>query len=113
MSETAKICVVGLGYIGLPTAALMASRGFDVLGVDISQKVVDIINAGNIHIVETDLEEMVRAAVDTCKLRATTTAAPADVFIIAVPTPFKGADHDPDTSYVMAAADAIAQFLCK
>lgn len=111
MTDLPRVSVIGLGYIGLPTAALMASKGFDVTGVDVSESVVNTINAGNIHIVETDLEEVVRAAVAAQNLRAMTQPEPADVFIIAVPTPFMGPNHDPDTSYVMAAAAAIAPVL--
>ncbi|WP_374090225.1 UDP-N-acetyl-D-mannosamine dehydrogenase [Methylomicrobium lacus] len=106
------ISVVGLGYIGLPTAAIIASRGIDVIGVDISQHAVDTINQGKVHIVEPDLDIVVRSAVQTGKLRATTTPEAADAFIIAVPTPF-GENHQPDLSYIEAAAKAIAPVLEK
>ncbi len=107
-----KISVIGLGYIGLPTAAVIASRGVDVIGVDVSQHAIDTINQGKIHIVEPDLDIVVRSVVQTGKLKATTTPEPADAFMIAVPTPFKG-DHQPDLSYIQAAAKAIAPVLEK
>ncbi len=106
------ISVIGLGYIGLPTAAIIASRGVDVIGVDISHDTVDTINQGDIHIVEPDLDIIVRSAVQTGKLKATTKPEPADAFMIAVPTPFKG-EHEPDLSYIEAAAKAIAPVLVK
>lgn len=105
-----QICVLGLGYIGLPTCSILAAKGYSVLGVDISQRVVDTINSGKIHITEPDLDLFVRAAVQSGKLRASITPEPADVFILAVPTPFK-ADKKPDMSYVEAAARAITPFL--
>lgn len=104
------ISVIGLGYIGLPTAAVFASRGIDVIGVDVSEKTVNTINEGRVHIVEPDLDIVVRGAVHAGKFRATTIAEPADAFLIAVPTPFKG-DHEPDLSYVEAAANSIAKVL--
>ncbi|PKL96698.1 MAG: UDP-N-acetyl-D-mannosamine dehydrogenase, partial [Gammaproteobacteria bacterium HGW-Gammaproteobacteria-7] len=104
------ISVIGLGYIGLPTAAVLASRKKRVIGVDINQKAVDTINRGEIHIIEPDLDIVVRAVVSEGYLRATTTAEPADAFLIAVPTPFKG-DHEPDLSYIEAAARTIAPVL--
>lgn len=104
------ISTIGLGYIGLPTAAAFASAGKKVIGVDINQAAVDTINQGKIHIVEPDLDDVVKTAVATGHLRATTTPEPADAFLIAVPTPFKG-DHEPDVSYVEAAARSIAPVL--
>ncbi len=104
------ISVVGLGYIGLPTAAVFASRKKNVIGVDVNQHAVDTINRGEIHIVEPDLDMVVRAAVTQGYLRATTEAEPADAFLIAVPTPFKD-DHVPDLSYIEAASRAIAPVL--
>lgn len=101
------ICVVGLGYIGLPTAALLASRGKQVLGVDVAHDVVDVINSGNIHIVEPDLDAFVSSAVNSKHLVASLTPKSADVFVIAVPTPF----HDgyvPNIDYVEAATRSIA-----
>ncbi|WP_130833131.1 UDP-N-acetyl-D-mannosamine dehydrogenase [[Erwinia] mediterraneensis] len=106
------ISVIGLGYIGLPTAAVFASKGKKVVGVDINARAVEIINRGEIHIIEPDLDEVVRAAVNTGCLRATTTPEPADAFVIAVPTPFIG-DHQPDLSFVRAAAESIAPVLKK
>ena len=107
-----KISVVGLGYIGLPTATMFAAYGKQVVGVDVNQEAVDIINQGKIHIVEPDLDTAVHAAVNAGKLKATTQPESADAFIIAVPTPFKG-DHEPDLSYIKAASKAIAPVLSK
>jgi len=106
------ISVVGLGYIGLPSAAVFAARGVKVIGVDINKRAVDIINAGGVHIVEPELDILVRATVAEGRLRATTVPEPADAFLIAVPTPFKG-DHEPDLSYVESACKAIAPVLKK
>jgi UDP-N-acetyl-D-mannosaminuronic acid dehydrogenase len=106
------VSMIGLGYIGLPTAAVIASCGIKVIGVDINQHVVDTINQGNTHIIEPGLQTLVREAVRTGKLHATTRVEPADVFLIAVPTPFKG-DHEPDLSYIKSAARAIAPVLEK
>jgi len=108
------VCVIGLGYIGLPTAAIIARSGCPVHGLDVSQSVVDTINRGEIHIEEVDLDGLVQAAVQRGLLTASTRIAPADVFVIAVPTPFaKDGQHTPDTSYVMAAAAQIASVLKK
>jgi len=104
------VSVIGLGYIGLPTAAVLASRGVRVLGIDINQRVVDALNKGEITIVEPDLDKVVQAAVSTGKLSASTTPLPADAFLIAVPTPFKG-DHVPDLSYIETAAKLVASVL--
>ncbi|MCG8992288.1 UDP-N-acetyl-D-mannosamine dehydrogenase [Laribacter hongkongensis] len=106
------VSMVGLGYIGLPTAAMLASRKIKVVGVDINQYAVDTINRGEIHIVEPELEIIVQAAVTQGYLRATMKPEPADAFLIAVPTPFKG-NHEPDLSYVEAAAKSIAPVLKK
>ena len=106
------ISVVGLGYIGLPTAAVFASRKKQVIGIDVNQKAVETINRGEIHIVEPDLDMVVHAAVTEGYLRATTKPEAADAFLIAVPTPFKG-DHEPDLSYIEAACVAIAPVLKK
>ncbi|KAB0489599.1 UDP-N-acetyl-D-mannosamine dehydrogenase [Pseudomonas psychrophila] len=106
------ISVIGLGYIGLPTAAVFASRKKQVIGVDVNQNAVDIINRGQIHIVEPDLDMVVHAAVTEGYLRATTQPEPADAFLIAVPTPFKG-DHEPDLSYIESASKSIASVLKK
>jgi UDP-N-acetyl-D-mannosaminuronic acid dehydrogenase len=106
------VSMVGLGYIGLPTAAMLASRKIKVVGVDVNQHAVDTINRGEIHIVEPELDIIVQAAVNQGYLRATTKPEPADAFLIAVPTPFKG-DHEPDLSCVEAAAKSIASVLKK
>jgi UDP-N-acetyl-D-mannosaminuronic acid dehydrogenase len=111
-SATKRISIYGLGYVGLPVAAALASRGFQVIGVDVNAAVVDVINSGGIHIVEPDLDMVVQAAVSAGKLRATTTGEPADVFIIAVPTPFRG-DYEPDLSFVYEATKTIAPLLAK
>ena len=105
-----RISMIGLGYIGLPTAALFAAYGKTVIGVDVSADVVDTINQGKIHIIEPDLAGIVQKAVADGKLRATCTPEPADAFIIGVPTPFKD-DHAPDLSYIEAAARMIAPVL--
>lgn len=106
------ISVIGLGYIGLPTAAVFASKGKKVVGVDINARAVETINRGAIHIVEPDLDQVVHAAVTRGDLRATTQPEPADAFLIAVPTPFKD-DHQPDLRFVKAAAESIAPVLKK
>lgn len=106
------ISVIGLGYIGLPTAAVFASRKKQVIGVDVNQNAVDTINRGEIHIVEPDLDMVVNAAVTEGYLRATTKPEPADAFLVAVPTPFKG-DHEPDLGYIESASKAIAPVLKK
>ncbi len=103
------ICVVGLGYIGLPTAAVLASRGVSVNGVDINTEVVTKINRGEIHIVEPDLDAVAMRAVQNRLLRASATPEPADAFVIAVPTPFR--DHKADMTHVDAAAASIAPVL--
>lgn len=108
--QNRTICVLGLGYIGLPTATAFASRRIRVLGVDISQKVVDTVNQGRIHIVEPDLDMLVQSAVSSGYLRAALTPEASDVYLIAVPTPFKD-DHQPDLSYIEAAARSIAPLL--
>ena len=110
--KVSTVSVIGLGYIGLPTAALFASRKVKVIGVDINQHAVDTINQGQIHIVEPELDVIVHAAVTEGFLRASTKPEPAEAFLIAVPTPFKG-DHVPDLSYVRAAAESIAPVLKK
>ncbi|KJY98146.1 MULTISPECIES: UDP-N-acetyl-D-mannosamine dehydrogenase [Pseudoalteromonas] len=110
------VSVIGLGYIGLPTAAVVASRGINVIGVDVNQQAVDTINEGKIHIVEPDLDIVVRGVVATGNLRATTEAQRADAFMVAVPTPFKDNDSGPveaDLSYIQSAAKAIAPVLEK
>jgi UDP-N-acetyl-D-mannosaminuronic acid dehydrogenase len=104
------ISVVGLGYIGLPTAAVFASRKLRVIGVDVNEQAVETINRGQIHIMEPDLDMVVHAGVVEGYLRATTTPESADAFLIAVPTPFKDG-HQPDLSYVESAARSIAAVL--
>lgn len=106
------ISVIGLGYIGLPTAAAFASHQKKVVGVDINQHAVDTINRGAIHIVEQGLDLLVKRAVEDGFLRAVTTPEPADAFLIAVPTPFKG-DHLPDMKFVESAALSLAPVLKK
>lgn len=103
--------MIGLGYIGLPTAAMFASRKIEVVGVDVNPHAVDTINRGEIHIIEPDLDIVVQATVAQGYLRATTVPEPAEAFLIAVPTPFKGDNHEPDLSYIEAAAKAIAPVL--
>ena len=106
------VSVIGLGYIGLPTAAVIARAGMQVHGVDVSQAVVDTINRGEIHIEEVDLEGLVQGVVQRGLLRAGTQIEPADVFVIAVPTPFhKDGQHTPDLSFVLAAAKDVARVL--
>lgn len=104
------ISIIGLGYIGLPTAAAFAARRKTVVGVDVNQDTVDTINRGEVHIVEPELDMLVRAAVTQGHLRATTEVEAADAFLIAVPTPFKEG-HKPDLSYVEAASRAVARVL--
>lgn len=106
------ISMVGLGYIGLPTAALFASRKVKVIGVDVNQQAVDTINQGKIHIVEPGLEAIVRVAVQDGYLKATTTPEKAEAFLVAVPTPFKEGNK-PDLKYIESAAKSIAPVLEK
>ncbi|TFH70684.1 UDP-N-acetyl-D-mannosamine dehydrogenase [Cellulomonas sp. HD19AZ1] len=101
------VAVIGLGYIGLPTAAVLAMHGADVVGVDVNAATVDAVNRGEVPFVEPDLEIAVSGAVAQGRLRAETKTPEADVFIVAVPTPFTG-DHAPDLAYIEAAADGIA-----
>lgn len=110
------ISVIGLGYIGLPTAAVIASRRKQVIGVDVNQHAVDTINQGEVHIVEPELDMIVHAAVKEGYLRATTQPEPADAFLVAVPTPFKqeaGKEKTPDLSYIRSASESIASVLKK
>lgn len=114
--NTKTISVIGLGYIGLPTAAMFASRGIKVIGVDINKATVDTINKGRIHIVEPGLGDIVRAAVSSGCLRATVSAESADAFLIAVPTPFLPVESGelsptPDLRYIKAAANSISKVL--
>ena len=105
-----NICVIGLGYIGLPTASLLATKGYKVRGVDISQSIVDTINNGEIHIAEPDLDILVKSAVQSGNLHASLEPNDADIFIIAVPTPFKDGKQ-PDLSHVEDAARKISPYL--
>ncbi len=103
-----KICVLGLGYVGLPTASLLATKGYAVSGIDVKKEVVEQINQGKVHIVEPDLDVMVKSAVQSGNLKAYIEPQPADIFIIATPTPFKD-DNQPDLHYVFSAAKAITK----
>ncbi len=105
-----EVVMMGLGYIGLPTAALVAKNKTNVLGVDINPKVVDTINAGKIHIVEPDLDAIVADAVSNGNLKASTTPSKANTYLIVVPTPFKG-KNEPDISFVQAATQAVLPLL--
>ena len=107
-----EVVTIGLGYIGLPTSALIASHGTNVLGVDINQKIVDTINQGKVHIVEPELDMIVSKAVSNGFFEASTKPASADVFLIVVPTPFKG-NHEPDISFVEAATKGVIPLLKK
>lgn len=104
------VTMMGLGYIGLPTAALIASKGINVRGVDINKKAVDTINQGRIHIVEPDLEGLVKYDIEKGYLKAYTDCSASDVFLIAVPTPFYD-DYEPDLSYVENAVSMIIPHL--
>jgi UDP-N-acetyl-D-mannosaminuronic acid dehydrogenase len=112
--EFQKIVVMGLGYIGLPTASMLATKGHQVLGVDVNAQAVDTINSGRIHIVEPDLDILVKSAVNSGNLKASLTPEEGDTFILAVPTPFKEVDGNPkapDLAYVEAATRIIAPYL--
>ncbi len=112
MENKPSVVMMGLGYIGLPTAALIASRGLKVTGVDIHQSVVDTINKGEIHIVEPDLDGLVHKVVKDGNLKASIVPIVSDAYLIAVPTPFKG-DHEPDLSFVASAVRSIIPTLRK
>ncbi len=112
MENKPSVVMMGLGYIGLPTAALIASRGLKVTGIDIRQNVVDTINKGEIHIVEPDLDGLVHKVVKEGFLQASIKPISSDVYLIAVPTPFKG-DYEPDLSYVASAVKSIIPTLKK
>lgn len=107
-----KICVMGLGYIGLPTASMLATHGFEVLGVDINSEIVKIINNGGIHIEEPGLHTLVQAAIKSGKLKAATEPEPSDIFIISVPTPFTK-EKKADLSYIKSAAKSVAPLIGK
>lgn len=110
MQQFKHICVIGLGYIGLPTAATFAAHGVKVTGVDVNPRAVDLINQGKVHIVEPDLDALVRDVVAQQKLSAQLQPCEADAYIVAVPTPFKD-NYEPDLKYIEAAAKALAPFL--
>jgi len=110
VNKIKKVCVIGLGYIGLPTAALLANRAYEIHGVDLDQRAVDIINRGEIHIVEPELDTFVKSAVNSGKLKADIKPSEADVFIIAVPTPFHE-DFVPNVDYVCAATLSIVSYI--
>lgn len=110
VNYSCKVCVIGLGYIGLPTASLLATKGYKVLGVDTNTEVVDTINSGLVHIVESGLDNLVKAAVQSGNLKAAMVPELADIYIVAVPTPFKY-DFQPNLCYVEAAVNSIAPLL--
>jgi UDP-N-acetyl-D-mannosaminuronic acid dehydrogenase len=113
ITKDKRVCVVGLGYIGLPTAALISSKGYEVVGVDVSKEVVDTINRGKIHIVEPGLLEVVETGVRSGNLKASLVPCSADVFILCVPTPFKKINEIliPDLSYVEKSLESIMPYL--
>jgi UDP-N-acetyl-D-mannosaminuronic acid dehydrogenase len=105
-----RVSVVGMGYIGLPTAAAMAGKGIEVMGCDINPEIVDIINQGKVHIIEPDLDELVKKVVSEKKLQVFTTPQAADVYMVVVPTPFKQ-NHQPDISFVEQATRSVIPLL--
>ncbi|MBQ7539491.1 MAG: UDP-N-acetyl-D-mannosamine dehydrogenase [Bacteroidaceae bacterium] len=105
-----KACFMGLGYIGLPTAIIAAKHGVKVTGVDINPHVVEVTNAGKLHIIEPGMEELLQEVVKSGMLHASTTPEVSDAYLIVVPTPFKG-DHEPDISYVQAATETVIPYL--
>ncbi|TNJ33855.1 UDP-N-acetyl-D-mannosamine dehydrogenase [Arenimonas terrae] len=111
ITTSSVVSVIGLGYIGLPTASMFASAGHPVIGVDVSQRAVDAVNAGEAHIEESGLSELVARCVKSGRLRATRAPEAADAFIIAVPTPVDHHTHEPDISYVESAGRSIAPVL--
>lgn len=110
IDENKMICVIGLGYIGLPTAAVLGSRGYQIHGVEINPAAVETINSGKAHIVEPDLDILVRGVVATGNLKAHTQPAQADIFMICVPTPLT-AEKTPELSYIRSATESIVPFL--
>jgi len=108
-----SISIIGLGYIGLPTAAIFAKYGIKVKGIDINQYAVNTINQGQIHIEEPGLEALVKSAVDENLLKAYTTPQEADAFIMAVPTPFKGEEHEPNLDYIESATRSLSKVIKK
>jgi UDP-N-acetyl-D-mannosaminuronic acid dehydrogenase len=118
MKDKRKICIMGMGYIGLPTAALLANRGYQVHGVDVNQHVIDTINRGEIHIVEPELDTFVRSSVQSGSLTANVDPAESDVFMIAVPTPFHADKLNeitnspiPNVDYIVDATKKIAPYI--
>ena len=105
-----KACFMGLGYIGLPTSIIAAIHGIRIAGVDINEQVVEKTNAGELHIIEPGLGDLLREVIDSGMLHASTTPEVSDAYFIVVPTPFKG-NHEPDVSYVEAATRAVIPFL--
>ena len=105
-----KACFMGLGYIGLPTAIIAAEHGIEVIGVDINPQVVDMTNQGLIHIVEPGLQELCRKVVTSGHLKASVKPETSDVYLVVVPTPFKG-NHEPDISYVETATRSVIPLL--
>ena len=108
------VCIIGLGYIGLPTAALIANKGFEISGIDINEDIVSKINKGEIHIVENGLQAYVKSAISSGKLKAFNKIQKSDVYMICVPTPFHSKDKDipePNIDYVLSATKSIAQFI--
>jgi UDP-N-acetyl-D-mannosaminuronic acid dehydrogenase len=112
LSREAKIEVIGLGYIGLPTAALFANAGFNVVGIDVNKKIVDTVNRGEAHFIEPDLNDLVKNVVSLGKLKALTIPTEADIFLISVPTPIRE-DKKSDLSFVKSAAESILPVLKK
>lgn len=112
-SQNKKICVVGLGYIGLPTSAILATNGYRVFGIDINKNVVDTVNNGNIHIIEPELSGLVKSAVKKGNLSAHLDIQESEIYIICVPTPFKESSKipSPDTSFIEDAVDKIAPYI--
>ena len=105
-----KACCMGLGYIGLPTAIIAAKHGLQVVGVDVNPDVVEMTNRGKLHIIEPGMEEMLQDVVEAGTLRASVIPEESDVYLIVVPTPFKG-NHEPDVSYVEAATRSVVPYL--
>ena len=103
---------MGLGYIGLPTAIIAAKHGIQIMGVDINPQVVEMTNAGHLHIIEPGMEEMLQEVVNAGSLKASIKPEVSDAYFMVVPTPFKG-NHEPDTSYVEAATRAVLPLLKK
>ena len=105
-----KVCIMGLGYIGLPTAIIAAKNGIDVLGIDVNPKIVNLTNQGHLHIVEPGLQEMLQEVISKKKFRASEIPETSNAFLIVVPTPFKG-NHEPDISYVESATKTVLPYL--